>query len=444
MNNQVICTVSKYNMLQKGDKILVALSGGADSVALLDVLNSIKEKYNLIIYAVHINHMLRGDESVRDEKFCRALAEKYAVKLYVRHYNVSQLAKSDKISEELCGRNIRYSVFKEISQELGAKTATAHTASDNAETLLFNITRGASLSGICSIPPVRDNIIRPLIECTREQIEKYCLENGLEYVTDSTNLTDDYTRNKIRHNAVPILKEINCGFERSISRLSESAREISDYLNIMTEKAILKSRCEYGFSCKSLLSNHIAVAKNAVSLLCKTNADFYAEQRHIELILNIMRHGGAVELNKKYNVVSKQGILRFTSANNDNLTDFIELKENTVFSYNSKIYKVTQNCSNKESKNAVSADFIGKQAVFRTRRANDKFTYPARRVTKPLRKVMNEQKIPSELRDKMIVLAIENEILWCEGIGASAAGNPNNSVKTLKIEVLTLQGNKNA
>ncbi len=440
MNNQVIRTVSKYNMLEKGDKVLVALSGGADSVALLDVLNSIKEEYNLIIYAVHINHMLRGEESVRDEDFCRALAEKYELKLYVRHYDVSQLAKNDKISEELCGRNIRYSVFKEISRELGAKVATAHTASDNAETLLFNITRGASLSGICSIPPVRDNIIRPLIECTREQIEKYCQENGLEYVTDSTNLTDDYTRNKIRHNVVPLLKEINCGFERSILRLSENAREISDYINIAAQKAILQSRCEYGFRCDLLLSNHIAVVKKSLSLLCKTNAHFNAEQRHIDLILNIMRHGGAVELNKKYNVVSKQGILRFSSANNDNLTGFIELQEDTVFSFNSKIYKVTKNSCIKESKNTVSADFIGKKAVFRTRRSGDRFTYPKRMITKPLRKIMNEMKIPSELRDKLIVLAKDNEVLWCEKIGASASGNPDNSEKTLKIDVLPSQG----
>lgn len=440
MNKQVLCTVNKYKMLEKGDRIVVALSGGADSVALLDILNSLKEKYNLSLYAVHINHGLRGEESNRDERFCGLIAEKYGIKLYVKQYNVAKLAKDLKISEELCGRNIRYSVFKEISRELGAKVATAHTASDNAETLLFNITRGSSIFGVCAIPPVRENIIRPLIECTREQIEQYCFESGLDYVTDSTNLTDDYTRNKIRHNAVPVLKEINESFESCAVRLSENAREIADYLNAMTQTAISQSRCDYGYNCKALLSNHIAVVKNAVSVLCRINADFCAEQRHIELILNIMKHGGAVELNKKYKVISKQGILRFAAANNDNLIDNIELKENTVFNYDSKIYRVTRNISDKEDKNLINADFIGKNAVFRTRKSCDRFTYPKRGITKPLRKAMNEQKIPSELRDKVAVLAVGNEILWCEGMGASAVGIALNSDNALKIEVLPSQG----
>lgn len=435
MNNQLIRTVEKYNMLQNGDSVIVALSGGADSVALLDALNSIQEKYNLTLYAVHVNHGLRGEESQRDENFCKSLCEKYGVKLFVRHENVSELAKKYKISEELCGRNVRYSAFEELSEQLSAKVATAHTASDNAETLLFNITRGASLGGVCAIPPIRGYIIRPLIECTRVQIEQYCSEKNLDFVTDSTNLTDDYTRNKIRHNVIPALKEINPSFENSALRLSENAREISDYLSVMTDKAISESKCNYGYDCKTLLSNHNAIIKNAVAVLCKRCAYFSAEQRHIELIIDIMRNGGAVNLTEKYSAVSKQGILRFVFSNEENQLDEIKLCENTEFEYCGKTYRVTKDNSDKENKNSVNADSLNKNAVFRTRQSKDMFTYPKRKVTKPLRKVMNELKIPAEQRDKSVVLAVDNVILWCEGVGVSAQGTAYNSENALKIDI---------
>lgn len=435
MNNQLIRTVEKYNMLQNGDSVIVALSGGADSVALLDALNFIKEKYNLTLYAVHVNHGLRGEEAQRDESFCKLLCEKYEIKLFVRHENVAELARMNKISEELCGRNVRYSVFEELSEQLSAKVATAHTASDNAETLLFNITRGASLGGVCAIPPVRGYIIRPLIECTRAQIEQYCTDNNLEYVTDSTNLTDDYTRNKIRHNVIPALKEINPAFENSALRLSENAREISDFLAAMTDKAISESKCNYGYDCKTLLSNHNAIIKNAVAVLCKRCADFTAEQRHIELIIDIMKNGGAVNLTEKCSAVSKQGILRFVFRNEENRLEEIKLCENTEFEFCGKIYHIAKDNSEKENKNSVNPDFLNKNAVFRTRQSKDMFTYPKRKVTKPLRKVMNEMKIPSEQRDNSVVLAVDNIILWCEGVGVSAQGTAYNSDNALKIDI---------
>lgn len=435
MNNQFIRTVEKYSMLKNGDSVIVALSGGADSVALLDILNSAKEKYNLTLYAVHINHGLREAESIRDEDFCKALCKDYLIKLFVRHENVAELAKKNKISEELCGRNVRYSVFEELSNELSAKVATAHTASDNAETLLFNITRGASLGGVGAIPPVRGYIIRPLIECTRAQIEQYCREKNLSYVTDSTNLTDDYTRNKIRHNVIPALRDINPAFENSALRLSENAREISDYLSVMTDKAVTDSRCKYGYDCKKLLSNHSAIIKNAVAVLCRRCADFSAEQRHIELIVDIMKNGGAVNLSEKYSAVSKQGILRFISDKEESQLKEIRLRDKIEFEFCGKIFRVTKDNSDKENINSVNADFTEKNAVFRTRQSKDLFTYPKRKVTKPLRKVMNEMKIPSERRDKSVVLAVDNVILWCEGVGASAQGSAYNSENALKIDV---------
>lgn len=424
MNNLVIRTVEKYNLLKKGDKVIVALSGGADSVALLDILNSLKELYNLTIYAAHVNHGLRGKEADSDEHYCKILCEKYKTELFVKKVDVKVIAKQQKISEELCGRNVRYAFFEELSQSLHAKIATAHTASDNAETLLFNIIRGTSVSGAGGIPPKRDNIIRPLIELTRAQIEQYCLENELDYVTDSSNLTDDYTRNKIRHNIIPLMSQINPQFELSAMRFSENSREVADFLKLQTQTAIKQSKTQYGFDCQKLLSNHTAILKNAVALICKKYAHINPEQKHIDLIVGIIKNGGAVDLSDKYTALSKQGILRIVSVSTADDFNEIELNDNLTFRHRNKSYKIKINNSDKEN-----------NPVLRTRQTADKFTYHKRNVTKPLRKVMNEMKIPSELRENLLVLAIGSIVLWCEQIGFSAQGEVFKSETSLSIEV---------
>lgn len=426
MNNLVVHTIDKYGMLQNGDKVIIALSGGADSVTLLDIFSSIKKIYNITIYIAHLNHGLRGDEAYRDEYFCRELGKKYNVETFVKNADIKSLAQELKISEELCGRNVRYDFFEELADKLNAKIATAHTASDNAETLLFNIARGSSIGGVASIPPVRGRIIRPLIEVTRIQVEEYCTKRSLDYVTDSTNLTDDYTRNNIRHNIIPLLVQINPKFEDSAMRLSESAREVSNYLNLQTQKAIKESENQYGYDCKILLKNDIAIQKNAVALLCKRYFNRILEYKHIELVLEIIKNGGAVNLTDKHKVVSKQGILRFVT--DDNNADFkvTELSHDENFEYCGKLYKITINNSHKENK----------CPVIRTRKSGDTFTYHKRNMTKALRKVFNEQKIPSEIRDSLLVVAKDSVILWCEEIGYSHQGIEYNLENKFEVEII--------
>lgn len=420
MNKTFIQTVEKYKLLENGDKIIVALSGGADSVTLLDMINSVKELYNLTIYASHINHGLRGEEADRDENFCKILCEKYNVELFVKKANIKTLAKQQKISEELCGRNVRYSYFEELSQKLDAKIATAHTASDNIETLLFNITRGSSVTGAGGITPMRGNIIRPLIMLTRADIEEYCEKNKLEYVTDSTNLSDDYTRNKIRHQVIPVLKQLNPQLELSAFHFCESARETSEYVNAQTEIALKNAECEYGYKCKSLLENGNAVLKNAISLICKKHSGITPEYRHIELIFETLHNNGAVNIGNGYRAVSKQGILRIIGNVENKSFNPILIKGDTIY----KNYTIKINNS-----------LLENNITLRTRTNSDKFTYFNRNITKPLRKVMNEMKIPSELRDNLVLIAEDENVLWCELIGYSKQGEHYKKSKQLLIEV---------
>jgi len=197
LERQALDTVNHYAMLSPGDSIVAGLSGGADSVALLHWLCSLREEYGLDLCAAHLNHGLRGQESDGDEAFCRELCETWGVALTVKRVDLSGLASG----VEEAGRSARYAFFGEFDR----KIALAHTLSDRMETFLMNAGRGSALRGLCSIPPTRGQIIRPLIECTRAQVEAYCAANQLSYRTDSTNSDTGYRRNYIRNEVMPRL-----------------------------------------------------------------------------------------------------------------------------------------------------------------------------------------------------------------------------------------------
>ncbi|MCF0243298.1 MAG: tRNA lysidine(34) synthetase TilS [Bacteroidaceae bacterium] len=206
-------------------KILVALSGGADSVYLfLHLLNE-----GTAVEAVHCNFRLRGEESDRDEEFCKRLCERKGVKLHLAHFDTKEYAKLHKISIELAARQLRYKYFEQLRQDIGAQfIAVAHHKDDQAETIIHNIVRGTGIKGLCGMRKQNGNIIRPLLDITRVQIEEQLAAWGETFVTDSTNLEDDATRNKIRHNIIPLLKEINPKAVENIARMAQHLTETAE------------------------------------------------------------------------------------------------------------------------------------------------------------------------------------------------------------------------
>lgn len=239
MKKEILQTIEKYNLINNGDKIVIGVSGGPDSICLLHILNSIKSELGISIYVAHINHMIRevaDDETKYVEEFC----ERIGVKCYIKKADVVSIAKESGKGTEETGRNIRYQFFDEVAEKVGAnKIATAHNKNDRAETVIFNILRGSGLSGLKGIEAKRDEkYIRPLIEIGRDEIEKYCNDNNLDPKYDESNLETVYTRNKIRNIVLPyIKKEFNPNIINTINRLSEVAEEENNYLNKITEDA---------------------------------------------------------------------------------------------------------------------------------------------------------------------------------------------------------------
>lgn len=238
MKDKVICTIKKYNLIEPEDKIVLGVSGGPDSISMLNILNEIKEELNFEIYVAHINHMIR-EEAEDDEKYVQRYCEKNNIHFFAKRIDVKQVANNMKTGTEEAGRKIRYDFFEEVMQNVGAnKIAIAHNKNDKVETIIMNLFRGSGVSGLKGIEPIREGkYIRPLIECERQEIEQYCEENNLNPRIDKTNFENDYTRNKIRNIIIPyIKKEFNPNIIETIDRLSQVAMEESDYIDRQTIK----------------------------------------------------------------------------------------------------------------------------------------------------------------------------------------------------------------
>ena len=238
MIKKVLETIKKYNLIEKEDKIVLGVSGGPDSITMLDILKQLREELGFEIVVAHINHMIR-EEAIEDEKYVQEYCRKNNIECYIKRIDVNKIANTKKIGKEEAGRKVRYEFFEEILQKTGSnKIGIAHNKNDKIETIIMHILRGSGISGLKGIEPKRDNkYIRPLIECERSEIEQYCEENKLEPRIDKTNFENEYTRNKIRNIVIPyIKKEFNPNIIETINRLSEVITEEDDYLEKETQK----------------------------------------------------------------------------------------------------------------------------------------------------------------------------------------------------------------
>lgn len=425
MNKEdVLSVIKRYNMLENCDRIVVGLSGGADSVCLLSVLNSLKDEYGFSLVAAHINHGIRGAEAQRDEESCKRLCESLNVPLEILHADIPTLSKQQGIGEEECGRIVRYDFFRSLAGERG-KIATAHNLNDNAETLLLNLVRGAGSKGACGIPPVRDNIIRPLIETDRKSIERYCEENELQYVTDSTNLECEYSRNKIRIKVLPTLCEINQNAVGALSGFASRMREQEAFLeSVVNEKYALcvKNSELYEAEFSAL---DIFLKKRIAGRFLSELSHGEVESKHIDDFLRFVGSGKALVTASATEIVSRDGkIFKKPEQAEQFSVDFSldDKKVNLPFceiSVEKYDIKDLQNLNKDMLDNLIDCDKISNTLILRSRKDGDKFTFSKRRVTKTVKKLFNEDKIPPEVRNRMIILDSDGEVVWLRGYGTN-------------------------
>ena len=410
MIDRIIGVIEQFNMLERGDHVVIGLSGGADSVCLAHILMRLKNRYALELTAVHLNHNIRTVGAVHDMNFVRDFCENHELDLRIFSADVAAIAKENSLTVEEAGRQQRYLAFESVG---GDKIAVAHNLNDNAETMLMRLCRGTGLKGMGGILPVRGNIIRPLIMTSRADIEKYCKENGLEYCIDETNLTTDYTRNKIRHCILPLFEQINPNTMESLGKNAFLFRQENDYIESMAQKAY--EDCADGNSLlaektkaleKPLLYRVLRIAcENAVGL-----KDIALE--HIEIIEALLDKpsGKKADLPKGLTVYREYDRLIFAGSTK---SIDIELEFDTPVQINGRCYMLSEKAGLKDRYYNISyGDEATEKWHLRTRQNGDIFNRADGRKIK-LKKVFIDKKIPLSQRETALLLANGENVYWC-------------------------------
>ncbi len=430
-------TIEEHNMLKKGDSVLAAVSGGADSVCMLHILNRLKDKLGFKLYCAHLNHGLRGAAADSDEAFVVEMCKALGIKAFVRCVNVEEMARERKLTFEEAGRLARYEFFDEVCRENKInKTATAHNKNDNAETLLMRIFRGTGIDGLRGIAHVReDGVIRPILDASRAEIEEYCRENNLKFCTDATNADNEYTRNKIRNRIIPFLtEELGTDIADSLVRLSENAGSDADFLDGYARRLYarlgspMKNRKPVVLHAESLLMLEKSIAARVVRIAAdEAICGIKLEKKHIDDVLALLKRqtGAAVDLPCGLRAEMRYGWLAFEDKNATNTAESIgesgfftevnvgesyyvdALGKNISFKIeNPKEYKAQLN------ETMLDYDALGGEMLFlRSRRSGDRLVCFKDGRTKKIKSILIDKKIPKKDRDRIPLLATGSEVV---------------------------------
>lgn len=414
-------TAEENGLFPSGAKITAAVSGGADSMSLLCILNTLKDEYGFSLTAAHFNHKLRGAEADRDENFVKKECEKLGIPLFIGSADVKKYAKEHSESTELAARNLRYEFFESLDTDF---VATAHNNDDNLETVIMNLSRGSALKGLCGVPVKRGKYIRPLLYCTRAEIENYCSENGIDFVTDSTNLTDDCTRNIIRHNAVPVLKSLNPNVCESLNKTVSALKADEEFIGSIAGKIYALSVSDGKLSAEKFKCEHKAVKSRVAERYLRSigaETDFYHIDKLLELAdgkFDRLSVSNGITLKNSYGIIAPE---------TDKKAVFVTEIEEKSPAFLKKDGKV----NNLLLKNSLDCDKIIGHLTVRTRLEGDKITFAHRKVSKSLKKLFIEDKIPLYLRDSIPVIADDNGVVWVYGYGADKRVLPDGETRSI-------------
>lgn len=448
MLEKVKATIEKYDMLQKGDRVLVGVSGGPDSVALLHILWKLRDLYSLFLHVVHLNHMFRGKEAEEDAEYVRMLCKEMEVPVVIETFDVPAFIEETGLSPEDAARKVRYGVYERVAGMLGArKIALGHNADDQAETVIMRVLRGTGLKGLGGIPPVRDGrFIRPLIEVTRTEIEAYCREEGLQTRMDATNVEPIYFRNKVRLELLPLLEErYSPAIKKHLHVLADIAREDDLYLDGVAKRVFKELASEEGkgaisLPLKGLLALPLSMQRRVVKLTVRAffEADDPLSFLRIEEVLQMARTGRTGDsLDLPRGLRARKGYDNIVIERRADVSDTYFKGEVTVaipgetslpelgIAFHAEVFgrEILKEKSLLHEPSAPYAlldlEGLEKPLVIRTRREGDVFQPLGMKGRKKLKDFFIDQKIPRRMRSGIPLLTTGNEVLWVVGVRIS-------------------------
>lgn len=435
--------IEKYHMLSEGAGVLVGLSGGADSVALLEVLCALREHWKLRIAAVHVHHGVR-QEAWQDVELCKNLCAEKEIAFYCEYADVPKLAREWGLSVEEAGRKVRYMLFEKYRQQLELDfIAVAHHQNDQAETMLFQLFRGSGLRGLSGIPVQRGCIIRPLAGVSRLEIEEYLESRQQDYVVDATNLTDVYTRNKIRQHILPLAEEIAPGAIENMNRAGAQLREIQEFMQEQAESFLEKnSQREQNSEALHIQVAALKVVHPALQkavIMTAIEQAFHSRrditEKHVEAIRDLLNKGGekVVNLPKAGVVIKTYERLTFlqktaTEECASLVFEQLEIRPNATYVLSDgRILKTElilenkmQNIPKSDCLKWFDYDKISGALALRNRTKGDFLTINEEGARKKLQDYLVNEKVPKNVRDELLVLADGQHIVWVPGMRISA------------------------
>lgn len=429
IDEKIIRFIGEHELINRGDKILIALSGGPDSIFLLNFLLKYRRKYRIEIGAMHVNHMIRGVEADKDEKFCRKLCLASGVDYHTVKRNVPAFAKLNKISIEEAAREIRYKELAKVQKKFQCdKIATAHNCGDNAETIFLNLIKGTGLKGLSGIPIRRKNIIRPILSISKDEILEYLKKNDVEYLIDKTNLSNIYKRNFVRNEIFPLIKRhLNPKVEQTLFKsslvLKKQAMVLNYAIEIISDSVVIKKKNNLEINLKKLIAIDKNIWSDVIKFLIDRNFSIQVSFNDCDKIISLFLNqiGRSVSISNGLAALRERGQVLIYIKRKQNEPERVEIDvgshgeidyKKIIINYVEKNLAAYSNNKNIEYINAAK---VSGKFILRFWKDGDRFYPLGLNGSKKVSDFLNDQKVSSFEKRKQLVLINNKKIVWVVG-----------------------------